>query len=377
MNTHSVSPAAFTAHLYSGPQQAAVAPAVARTDIVFVEDNLPDWETLARGVPEGTQVVVLDSRGNGLQQMANWLATQPVGGVDAVHLLSHGATGQVQLGSLVLTADNLHTQASALAQIQRSLSEDGDWLLYGCDVAAGAQGVALVQGLALFSRADIAASIDRTGSAALGGNWTLEATRGSVDALSVLLRDSLTHYQNSLFTQVAFTGDAGNTNSPVATFASGTPQPSIAVTNTATGDVLRVAMSGTNMFHDTVANFTGLGLPSPTGSSGMVFVSQNDNFVNSITLSVQGGKVFDFVSMLLMESNDETDTFTFTPNGDAAKKVTLSFAANETQSVDLSANADFDNLSTLTISTADGNFQARFDNIVLENIRAPNAAPTL
>lgn len=65
MNTHSVSPAAFTAHLYSGPQQAAVAPAVARTDIVFVEDNLPDWETLARGVPEGTQVVVLDSRGNG------------------------------------------------------------------------------------------------------------------------------------------------------------------------------------------------------------------------------------------------------------------------------------------------------------------------
>lgn len=375
MNADSAFPNAFTAHVYSGPQLAAAAPAVARTNIVFVADNLTDWKTLARGVPEGTQVVVLDSRGNGLQQMADWLATQPEGSVDAVHLLSHGAAGQVQLGSLVLTADNLHTQANALAQIQRSLTEDGDWLLYGCDVAAGAQGVALVQGLALFSRADIAASIDRTGSAALGGNWTLEATRGSVDALSVQLRDSLTHYQNSLSTQVAFTGDTGNTNSPVATFASGTPQSSIAIT--ATGDVLNVAMSGTNMFHDTVANFAALGMTLPTGSSGMVFVSQNDNFVNSITLSVQGGKVFDFVSMLLMEANDEADTFTFTPNGNAAKKVTLSFAANETKSVDLSANTDFDNLSTLTISTADGNFQARFDNIVLENIRAPNAAPTL
>ncbi len=55
----------------------------------------------------------------------------------------------------------------------------------------------------------------------------------------------------------------------------------------------------------------------------MVFVSQNDNFVNSITLSVQGGKVFDFVSLVFREANDEVDAFTFTPNGNAAKKAAI------------------------------------------------------
>jgi len=44
-----------------------------RTEIAFVLDNVADWQTLAKGVRAGVEVVVLDSRGDGLAQMADYL----------------------------------------------------------------------------------------------------------------------------------------------------------------------------------------------------------------------------------------------------------------------------------------------------------------
>jgi len=48
--------------------------------------------------------------------------------------------------------------------------QSGDILLYGCNVGAGAEGLAFVESVARLSQADVAASDDVTGSAALGGD---------------------------------------------------------------------------------------------------------------------------------------------------------------------------------------------------------------
>ena len=56
----------------------------------------------------------------------------------------------------------------------------GDILLYGCDVAANAHGQKLVEEIHELTGADVAASTDETGSAALGGNWVLEFTAASL-----------------------------------------------------------------------------------------------------------------------------------------------------------------------------------------------------
>jgi len=73
-------------------------PYPARTEIVFVFDNLPDWQQLADGVQPGAQVVVLDGTQDGLAQVAAHLQGRE--GVDAIHILSHGQPASLQLGSL-------------------------------------------------------------------------------------------------------------------------------------------------------------------------------------------------------------------------------------------------------------------------------------
>ncbi|MBP9059792.1 MAG: DUF4347 domain-containing protein [Rhodoferax sp.] len=161
-------------------QPAAGAPA--RTEIAFVLNNVADWQALAAGVRPGVQVVVLDGTGDGLAQMVDYLAQKTPGSVDAIHLLGHGSSGSLNLGALTLNTDNLQEQAATLAQIGGALTAQGDWLLYGCNVAEGAAGVSLLGQLAQFSGADVAASSDATGATALGGDWVLEAASGDINA---------------------------------------------------------------------------------------------------------------------------------------------------------------------------------------------------
>jgi uncharacterized delta-60 repeat protein len=149
-----------------------------RTEIAFVEDSVADWQSLASSVPAGVEVVKLDSRGDGLKQIADYLASRS--DVDAIHILSHGSDGQVNLGALTLNSSNLDVQANTLAQIGQALTADGDILLYGCEVSQTGNGQAFINDIARLTQADVAASSDLTGNAANGGDWVLEVATGNV-----------------------------------------------------------------------------------------------------------------------------------------------------------------------------------------------------
>ncbi|KAB8043673.1 tandem-95 repeat protein, partial [Janthinobacterium aquaticum] len=165
---------------------AVAAPAVApaRQEIVFIEDNVVNLQQLVAGVREGVEVVVLDHTRDGLQQML--AALQGHAPVDAIHLVTHGSSGQIELGSTISGA-NIEQYRDQFAQLGQSLTADGDLLIYGCDVAEGAAGQAFVDRLAALTQADVAASTDVTGSAAFHGNWTLETQHGAIETAAMAL----------------------------------------------------------------------------------------------------------------------------------------------------------------------------------------------
>ncbi|MDO8777121.1 MAG: DUF4347 domain-containing protein, partial [Burkholderiaceae bacterium] len=166
------------------PSAVEVAPTTQRTEIVFIENNIVDYQTLLNSIKPGAEVHVLDATQDGLAQMAQILAGRS--GIDAIHVISHGSQAAIDLGSLSLTSDTLDAHASEIANIGHALSADGDILLYGCNVSAGADGAEFIARLAELSRADVAASTDLTGAVAKGGNWTLERASGVVDTAAVV-----------------------------------------------------------------------------------------------------------------------------------------------------------------------------------------------
>jgi len=130
------------------------------------------------------QVFVLSPDRDGLDQISEILDRQE--NVAAVHLLSHGTSGTLRLGSGQLNSQTLKQHAEKLKRWGQALTQDGDILLYGCDVASGEVGIRFVNNLAAATGADIAASVDDTGSTGLGGNWVLEYQHGVIEAAPLL-----------------------------------------------------------------------------------------------------------------------------------------------------------------------------------------------
>lgn len=102
-----------------------------RNEVVFVFDDLPDWQTLAASAGDsGYEVAVFPGSHDGLALIAEYL--QGRAHIAALHLLSHGSHGCVYFGSTRLKADITPYHADLLRSIGRTLAEDGDVLLYGC-----------------------------------------------------------------------------------------------------------------------------------------------------------------------------------------------------------------------------------------------------
>jgi large repetitive protein len=160
----------------------AVTPAapIAPTAIVFVDSRVADATQIIAHAPAGSEIVLIDSASGGLEQIAAYLTNRT--GIDAIHVISHGTTGALELGQDDITSVTLASHQSALASIGRALSADGDILLYGCDVAHGQGGADFVAALARATGADVAASADETGAAVYGGNWSLEVRTGLIEA---------------------------------------------------------------------------------------------------------------------------------------------------------------------------------------------------
>jgi hypothetical protein len=136
-------------------------------------------------------VILLDGQQDGISQITETLDQLSQQGIQlsAMHLLAHGSVGALQLGSSQLTADDLSQYTNQLSSWQSALTPDADILLYGCSVGVGDIGQAFLNQLGQIIGADIAASIDITGNAALGGDWDLEVQRGAIEATTLSFED--------------------------------------------------------------------------------------------------------------------------------------------------------------------------------------------
>ncbi|MHA6493530.1 DUF4347 domain-containing protein [Pseudomonas borbori] len=221
-----------------------------RKEIVFVDTRVPDYQALLGSVSADAEVVLLSTDQNGVQQIADALEARS--GIDAIHIISHGDDGVLLLGNAALHGGNISAFTSQLSEIGAALKADGDILLYGCDVAAGAKGEAFVSAIATATGADVAASNDATGSSARGSDWELEIVVGDVSASAVLDVGKLQDYNYDLATFSVST--IGELRTALSTSASNGAADTITfignIGATGTGDMLASATDGQRTFVD-------------------------------------------------------------------------------------------------------------------------------
>ncbi|WP_305884986.1 DUF4347 domain-containing protein, partial [Oscillatoria sp. HE19RPO] len=133
---------------------------------------------------------------SGIEQITNALANQK--NIESVQILSHGSEGSLKLGADVLNGNDIENFNTQLKQWGNALTENGDILLYGCDVAAGETGQNFVKRLSELTGADVAASNDLTGNQAQDGDWDLEIATGKIETAVPFNREAMKDYEYTL-----------------------------------------------------------------------------------------------------------------------------------------------------------------------------------
>ncbi len=159
--------------------------------VVFVDSAVSELTEVSVPIAEGAELVLLSSDADGVEQIRSHLAQRR--GVCAVHIVSHGSAGQLQLGSTMLSGETLAGHVENLRGWGDTLAPNADLLIYGCDVASDESGMTLIREIARLSGADVAASNDRTANSRHAGDWDLECRVGVIEsplALSVEAMDA-------------------------------------------------------------------------------------------------------------------------------------------------------------------------------------------
>ncbi|GEM_PF-183278 len=150
------------------------------TELVVIDSSVQDRATLYAGLNPGVGVVEIDAGRPGLPQLVQ--ALRGYRDLAAIHVVSHASPGALQLGSSRITAESLHAELGTMQALRASVREGADLLFYGCDLAANADGGALLDIVRSGTGMDVAASSNLTGAVALGGDWELEERRGGIES---------------------------------------------------------------------------------------------------------------------------------------------------------------------------------------------------
>ena len=149
-----------------------------QSKLLFIDSQVENYHHLIPEVDLKTKIVILQPNQNGIDQISKSL--DQFQNVDTLHIISHGAKGTLYLGNSLLNLDNIHQYSESIQQWGKSLSADGEILIYGCQVANGKEGKEFVRQLHQLTGANIAASETLTGNISKGGNWNLEVIFGKL-----------------------------------------------------------------------------------------------------------------------------------------------------------------------------------------------------
>ncbi|MCP4454477.1 MAG: DUF4347 domain-containing protein, partial [Planctomycetes bacterium] len=177
-------------------------------EIVFVDSSLNLRSQLADAYQPGVVVSVFDAGQDGIAHITDALSSH--NNLSTVHIISHGAPGQMVLGTSVLGSGSLDSHTDSLAAWGNALTSEGDILLYGCSVGQGQVGGEFVRQIAKWTDADVAASDDPTGSSELGGDWVLEVKAGTIRVSMPMASEMLVSFTSLL-------SDFGDAPSPYST----------------------------------------------------------------------------------------------------------------------------------------------------------------
>ncbi|SDX40540.1 delta-60 repeat domain-containing protein [Allochromatium warmingii] len=136
-------------------------------DILIIDAQLTELNTLLTGLKPGVVAWPVQAEQNALSLIFKALT---IPGLERLHLLAHGAQGEIHFGHQVLTAEDFRRHFDGAAK------RDLDIAFWSCETGAGEIGQVFANTLAEVTGARVHLSQHLVGAEHLGGSWSLNSS---------------------------------------------------------------------------------------------------------------------------------------------------------------------------------------------------------
>ena len=330
-------------------------------EIVILDPTIPDSHHIASGIKPGTATYILESQPDAVEQITTILAQHT--GIEALHIISHGSSGSLYLGTTQLNSSNIHNYTQQLQQWRNSFTPNASIILYGCNSAAGDRGRQFLTQVHQLTGANIAANPATTGNSKKGGTWDIPQLIPPSPH-----RPKLALTETTLKTYSGVLGFA-----PKVDFTTGTRPTSVSI-----GDIngdgkpdLAVANINSNTA-SILLNTTATGAATPTFSSQVTFTTGTNPF--SISIDDINGDGKPDLAVATAGSNNASILLNTTATGGATPTFSSNFdfaTGTSPQSLSI-GDINGDNKPDLAVA----NFSSGSASILLNTTDTGGATPT-
>lgn len=145
-------------------------------NVVLVSNAIDQIESVSHAAASnGSMVIVYDAQKDNLSTITAMLdsVVRSTGEkIGTLAFVDHGSDGVVKIGADHITSDNLFKHVADLEALAKDLAPTAQIEFFGCSIAHGAEGQALIDQIAAYTHAVVFASTDATGGNA--ADWSLE-----------------------------------------------------------------------------------------------------------------------------------------------------------------------------------------------------------
>jgi hypothetical protein len=236
------------------------------SEMLFVDASIDDLATILGNLRPGVEAVVLDRAVPPARQIA--VALHGVRGLDAVHVIAHGAPGRVSFAAGLWSVETVENEPDDFAAIGRAIATHGDLRLWCCHTGAGIPGGRFAARLARATGVRVATASGLVGATARGACWNAACGREAADARPPLSARGLATY-SGILTLKLWTGPGsvsnpadGNWNTDANWFPSGVPDANddVILGGTISAGAYTVTLDGDSAPLDSVTiNSAGIG----------------------------------------------------------------------------------------------------------------------
>ena len=263
-------------------------------DLYFIDYNVADSDQIISDIfAENSDAVIVElGEGEGIDSMTDII--NQYSGINSVHIVSNGNSGQILLGNNIITADNAADYQETFSDWNDNLSDDADILFYGSDIAKEAQGQDVLDLITDWT----SVNIDATDiSYSDFDNWTLEYANGFIDTESITLEN----YNDNLETYIVTEAVDDGTGSVVGTLSWAIAQSNVTKTVDETinfdlsdDNTITISGGGLTISDDLTIEGNGVTISFEDGNAALVIDDDIDSSTINVTIN----------DLTIIDSND-------------------------------------------------------------------------